>query len=242
MRLKELRSKDVAASLIEIFDRIYTHPLLRWSAFFRSALFTLIVTAFFVFEVRNSIIIRMIKSSDDSFLLAKIFAVTFVTNALLDYLSLFIVRPWLVWCGNRPAFALLSGTVLAMIVVSLGTIVRMFTLMYFFGVHMDSLHRQLVPKTTFNIEDPRYADLVRYFGFMNFSTVSALPASAVFAWLPLFALGILVIRAIVPLSWLVVKAQWALNEGDKHPLKAIGCVAAIVVFAVAAVLQKSLAA
>jgi hypothetical protein len=58
------------------------------------------------------------------------------------------------------------------------------------------------------------------------------PAVVVFVWLPLFALGILAVRALGPLSWIVAKAQWALKEGDKHPLKAIGCVAAVTVFAV----------
>jgi hypothetical protein len=46
----------------------------------------------------------------------------------------------------------------------------------------------------------------------------------------LFALGVLIVRSLTPLSWIVGRAQWALKEGKEHPLKAIGYVAAIVVF------------
>jgi hypothetical protein len=246
MRLKELRSKDVAASLIEIFDRIYTYPLLRWSAFFRSVLFTLIVTAVFVFEVRNSETIRRMTSSNELLFLAKIYALTSVTNALSDYLSLFMVRPWLAMCGNRPAFALLSGTVLAVIVVCLGTILRGQPSMdLLLEDHLNGVLRD-AKQSSDDVEEVKRVVLAAsqglLEGFFTFLAASALPALAVFAWLPLFALGILAIRAIAPLSWLVAKAQWALNEGDKHPLKAVGCVAAVIVFAIAAVLQRSLTA
>jgi hypothetical protein len=56
------------------------------------------------------------------------------------------------------------------------------------------------------------------------------PALAVFIWLPLFALGILIARLLTPLSWIVGRTQWFLKEGKEHPLKAIGYVAAVVVF------------
>jgi len=60
--------------------------------------------------------------------------------------------------------------------------------------------------------------------------IYAWPALAVFVWLPLFALGILIVRLLTPLSWIVGRAQWFLKEGKEHPLKAIGYVAAVVVF------------
>ena len=53
----------------------------------------------------------------------------------------------------------------------------------------------------------------------DFVELSSFPAMAVFVWLPLFALGILVARALTPLSSIVTRVQWALKEGDKHPLK-----------------------
>jgi hypothetical protein len=61
-------------------------------------------------------------------------------------------------------------------------------------------------------------------------SVTIMQAVIVFAWLPLFALGIVVCRLLTPLSWVVGRTQWFLKEGKEHPLKAIGYVAAVVVF------------
>jgi hypothetical protein len=36
MRWKDYKNEQVASALVEVFDRIYTYPLLRWRAFFRS--------------------------------------------------------------------------------------------------------------------------------------------------------------------------------------------------------------
>jgi hypothetical protein len=58
------------------------------------------------------------------------------------------------------------------------------------------------------------------------------PAAIVFAWLPLFALGIVTARLLTPLSWIVGRTKWFLKEGKEHPLKAIGYIAAVVVFLV----------
>jgi hypothetical protein len=51
-------------------------------------------------------------------------------------------------------------------------------------------------------------------------------ATAVFLWLPLLAFGILGVRALTPLLWMVGKAEWLLKDGEKHPLKVVGTVAA----------------
>jgi hypothetical protein len=47
---KEYDRTAVANSIIEIFDRIYTRPLFGWRAFKRSALFTLCMSAIFLYE------------------------------------------------------------------------------------------------------------------------------------------------------------------------------------------------
>ena len=48
--LKGYKNEQVASALVEVFDRIYTYPLLRWRAFFRSLLFTTVVSAIWIFE------------------------------------------------------------------------------------------------------------------------------------------------------------------------------------------------
>jgi hypothetical protein len=53
MKLKETDSKQVAAALVTVFDKIYTRPIFAWRAFFRSALFTLVVTIIYTYEYLN---------------------------------------------------------------------------------------------------------------------------------------------------------------------------------------------
>jgi hypothetical protein len=50
MSFKNYKNEQIASALVEVFDRIYTYPLLRWRAFFRSLLFTAVVSVVFVLE------------------------------------------------------------------------------------------------------------------------------------------------------------------------------------------------
>jgi hypothetical protein len=47
---REYDKSAVAAAVLEMFDRIYTRPLLSWRALFRSVVVTVGVTAIFVYE------------------------------------------------------------------------------------------------------------------------------------------------------------------------------------------------
>jgi len=247
MVLKDVEKKQVASALVEVFDRIYTYPLLRWTPLFRSLLFTFVMTTIFVFEMRDS---DLFEGGSD---LARVFVAIFLTNATSDYLSLFLVRPWLVRCGTKPIFALLSGTFLAGFVVYLGMAIRAGISIYLLPLTAIDIqeiqqHAEVFGFTPDVIEaiqkngypaDQVLAGAAYLLGLVIFTAMAALPAMAVFVWLPLFAVGILVVRLLSPLSWVVTKAQWALNEGNKHPLKAVGCVAAVAVFVVAAGWQTS---
>ena len=51
MTFKDYKNEQVASALVEVFDRIYTYPLLRWRAFFRSLLFTTVVSLIYVVEI-----------------------------------------------------------------------------------------------------------------------------------------------------------------------------------------------
>jgi hypothetical protein len=44
----------------------------------------------------------------------------------------------------------------------------------------------------------------------------------------------ILVRALSPLSWLVEKVQRFLVDGNKHPLRAIGCATAVLVFVIGA--------
>jgi hypothetical protein len=54
MVLKDVEKKQIASALVEVFDRVYTYPLLRWTPFFRSLLFTFAMTIVFLIQMRDS--------------------------------------------------------------------------------------------------------------------------------------------------------------------------------------------
>jgi hypothetical protein len=213
MRFKDYKDDQIASALVEVFDWIYTYPLLRWRAFFRSLLFTTVVSAIFLFEV-----IRPAVGSGcpQCPLWQAFFLLLF--NVFSDYLSLFAIRPLLIRSGTKPVIGLALGAVSGAAIVLAAHLLRTLYFMFsYYATHHDVVWR------------PTFAELMLS-AFTFPGLFFALPALAVFAWLPLFALGILVARLLTPLSWVVGNTQWALKEGKEHPLKAIGYVAAVVVF------------
>src|SRR6267378_2145216 len=61
------------------------------------------------------------------------------------------------------------------------------------------------------------------------------PAFLAHFWLLLFAFGAVGVRFLSSVFRLVKRAQWFLKQGDRHPLRAIGMAAAVLVFAGAAI-------
>jgi len=228
MRFKDYKHKQVtSASLVEVFDRIYTYPLLRWRAFFRSLLFTAVVSVVFVLEWTHL--------HDLSLMTIQIWW-PLLYNFFTDYLSLFVIRPLLIRSGTKPAIGLVLGTVSGAGIVVAANFLRILALLLLASL-------QGVPGNCFStghgvecFSSLSFAEIVRLSSLMPFAPLSyrfllwVWPALAVFVWLPLFALGIVVARLLTPLSWTVGRTQWFLKEGKEHPLKAIGYVAAIVVF------------
>jgi hypothetical protein len=218
MKLSKYRDEQVAAALVEVFDRLYTYPLMSLRAFLRSTCFTLIVTTIYLLEfsdIVSAIQMVILTRTNLIFIAVGVFySEMFVTNILTDYISLFAIRRSLVNYGSKPIFALSIGILLGAIIINVGTLLRsVFGYLAVIGPHFDWY--------------------LAYFEWLSHATVS-ISAMMVFAWLPLFAFGILMIRALAPFAWVVIHARWLLKDGKEHPLKAIGCVAAIFVFAIAA--------
>jgi hypothetical protein len=138
-------------------------------------------------------------------------------NIVSDYLSLFVIRPLLIRSGTKPVIGLVVGAVSGVAIVLAFNALRY--------VLMIVWENWIAPDIAIRRELLHY---VVPSGL--FAAAFAWPAMAVFAWLPLFALGILIARLLTPLSWIVGRTQGFLKEGKEHPLKAIGCVAAVVVF------------
>jgi hypothetical protein len=208
MRWKDYKNEQVASALVEVFDRIYTYPLLRWRAFFRSLLFTTVVTAIFLYELYRYGVLQ--PRAWGTLLLI------LLLNVFTDYLSLFAIRPLLIRSGTRPVIGLVRGAVSATAIV--------------LGAHCLRV-LALVLNGNVRIYPPSDFFIYLYIAVFEWPQLRwfILPALAVFVWLPLFALGIVIARLLTPLSWIVGRTQWFLKEGKEHPLKAIGYVAAVVV-------------
>jgi hypothetical protein len=223
MRLKDYKNEQVASALVEFLDRIYTYPLLRWRAFFRSFLFSTVVSVIWVFE--RSSIDRLFAQSrpgiynvGDQVTLLALAGLLF--NALSDYLALFVIRPLLIRSGTKPVIGLALGAVSGAVIVVVAHNLRAIV-MAIAWYEIANFFVRFIPFRDLPVLADYYWNV--YLDFV-------LPALAVFAWLPLLALGIVIVRLLTPLSKIVGGTQWILEGGKEHPLEAIGYVAAVVVF------------
>jgi hypothetical protein len=226
MKLKDYGKEQVASALVEVFDRIYARPLLSWRAFLRSLLFTTVVSVIYVFEAFGQEL-----SLSGPPLIFWVLLPAFLFNVFTDYLSLFVIRTLLTRSGTKAVTGLVLGALGGVAIVFVANALR--------GVALLLMNWNLVMSAYLGegVHDRTWSTLHKLgvaviWHAWNMGAQFIWPAIAVFTWLPLLALGILAIRALTPLSLIVAQAQWALKEGDKHPLKATGCVAAVAVFAV----------
>jgi hypothetical protein len=229
MSVRKYNESEVAAAIVEVFDRFYTQPLFHWRAFVRSTLFTLGVSAIFILEVPG--ILRRNGAGDITSV--QIFASAVLgttTNIVSDYISLFVIRSWLVRYGTKPIFALISSSCIGLIIVNLATVLRVLIVM---ALTVTQLTKTSIPVSNPQVETMLHQSANQILLPLAFS----LPAMLVFAWIPLLALGLLTIRSLNMASWALTKTQWIIKDGDKHPLTIVGIFAAILVFAFAGVSQ-----
>ena len=111
MRLKDYKNEQVASALVEVFDRIYTYPLLRWRAFFRSLLFTTVLSGIMLFEFVPHVCARLTRDSGCYVAFSIMIAPFLLLNFISDYLSLFVIRPVLIRSGTKPVTSLVLGAV-----------------------------------------------------------------------------------------------------------------------------------
>lgn len=138
-----------------------------------------------------------------------------------DYISLFVIRHWLDRLGHRLLTGLIGATLIGIVIVisTMGSCAMVECL--------------LAGCTTSQSWMAAKMNWWEYFDSRSF-----IVAFIVYAWLILFALGALMLRALNTLLGALRLAQWFHGRG--HPLRAIGYVAASVVFVVTAVSQGAL--
>jgi hypothetical protein len=227
VRVRNYETKTISGGVVQIFDRIYTYPLFAWQAFLRSALITLAFSVIYIYEFDVSL------EQDGVFFGGS----SFLANVASDYVSLFIIRKWLIAAAQRPIAALLLSSIVWLFVIALSAVLRVLGIAVaetFAGLEIS----RAILFTLIFLLPPIGDSLTRIFE-PEFLLV---PAMIVFAWLPLFGISLLIIRLINILTTTVGKMQWFLKGGQDHPLIAVGYVASVIVFVTAVALKFLLGA
>jgi hypothetical protein len=199
----------ITSAIVASFDQIYGRPLWSWYALGRSAICTIVIIAIYFFEI-----MQLVPFYDDRFPLSLFLSI------LSDYASLFVIRKVLVSSVARPVFSLVAGFVVAALIVLVSFIARSYAVS--------------VSELGLGLSGAILRDLKNWVFFPLYMLI---PAIAVFFWLPLYGVSILLLRAIGPVKWAVGKVLWLLKDGEKHPFDGIGYVAGAIVFVITAVWQ-----
>lgn len=212
--------KEIGSALVHIFDRLYTYPLLSWRAFGRCTLISTAITALSLIVVTIPILpyeLDYLLSKEHFAILA--FGIPF--TIICDYTSLFIVRRGLSAARSRPFFALVVGGLLPALLIFC-----LYTLRAVLEEIWDEYMRGMVlfePKLFFH-----YAWVYVAGGFRGDALFYS--ALIIHLWLPLFAVSVILVRLANWFLSATVWMQWFLARGERHPLEAVGFVAASIVF------------
>jgi hypothetical protein len=230
---KDHDSKLVAAALVETFDRIYSSPLLSKRAFIRSSVITLVMGGVFICESAwfRDLLHFFLSGAIPGWLFWPMLGATIVSlivNIVSDYGSLFLIRLWLTRAVGKPAATLLIAALIGTLIIVISFGLR-FALAGVWQMHAGPASRHVLATA----ED--FSPHMLWEAYLP--ALLFFPGIIVFAWLPLFAAGIVLLRMINPLLIAVRKAQWFFKDGKDHPLEAIGLIASVIVFALAVVWQ-----
>jgi hypothetical protein len=217
---------DLRFAIISTFDRLYSFPLLRIRAFIRSAIISSVVLF-----LHNWVVIYLIVKyhisfpfwGGDDFSLYDLLVpdksdvIFFVVIILADYVSLFVVRKYLNFAERNPFLTLFLSMIVGALVVT-GTFVLLTGAMAFATIGMTVQAIQFTER------------IMSYSNILQTIILTMLPAFVVHLWLPLFALGAMGVRLLYLVFRTVGWAQWFFKGDNRHPLRAIGRVAAGLVF------------
>jgi hypothetical protein len=217
------RQVDLRDAFRRVFDQIYTESLLSRRGFARSLV---ISSSIWLLVLLFGALRNIIHLGNDY----ERFAVKayFLTNISLlpqmilsDYISLFVVRRVLDVSGRRPiltlTLALLTGIFAVFVLAMLSVFAAQTLISEFLDYEVD----------TQALEELMLPGPVLWFIII---LGVAIPAMIVHLWIVLLVVGVLGFRFLHLIFKGIGYAQWFLKKGARHPFKAIGIVAAFVIF------------
>jgi hypothetical protein len=140
-----------------------------------------------------------------------------------DYISLFVVRKCLLAASRQPLLSLLLSVIGGTCVIILTYLLLLLTLTTFVKIYLD-----------FPMGFSQLVGIPLLFLKGKFLMIMT-PSIMVHFWLLLFGAGAVGVRVIGMIFRAVEGAQWFLKQGNRHPLRAIGMVAAALVFVISAI-------
>jgi hypothetical protein len=231
---KQYEYGKVADAFLEVFNHIYTPRLLSWRAFARSALFTFIMSAIFLFEAYRGVVpgIKVLHNTEVDptaghlTITQEIVAWTFAigTNIVSDYFSLFAVKGFLASKLTRYRVMPLIGALTGIAIVAL---------INFISIAADALYIAIPSPypATFAVRYMAAFMAILESTFSDPAWLSLLLAAfVVHLWLPLLSISMGVLRMLNYFRKAVGLTQWFLEDGSSHPFEGIGYVSSTIVF------------
>jgi hypothetical protein len=203
--------QGVAAAVLYVFDKFYTSPLLGWRALFRSAAISTAVTVVVSLQVSSAIFWFTIYGPLD---IRMGIVSQLITNICADYLALFFIRRWLILGGRRPLPALITAPLIGVLLVAVCYLVR--------DVGGFAL-QTLTFEWHYFVDD--FYQWSHFIANKSLRWSLLVPAFLVHVWLPLFALGVIIVKALNSVRMAGRFSQWFFVGGDAHPLRSIGYIA-----------------
>lgn len=209
----------VAAAILELFDKVYTRPLLAWRAFRRSALITTTVIVVGVFEITLPALSELVSLGSRIML-----SILFMTNIMSDYVALFVIRWLLITFRLRPVRALILGPLVGILLV---------LFMYAFFILLIPIMIFEILKLNFTMPPvPQVPD-----DRVSLAQIIIYSSLIVHLWLPFFSISVALTKMLTYVLLAAKRVQWFLKRGKDHPLEAIGFVAAPLAFFIAVGVQ-----
>lgn len=224
----------IRAAMLEAFDRIYSFPLLSWRSFFRSTIISTVSTAAYLLIFDLEWLIEA--PGLGKYVWAGSAA---VFNCVSDYISLFLVRRLLSRSWIKPSASVILAPLVGICAVLFLYYLRFVSMIVFATPWIaNRTFSELLAGFEYSISWLlwRLGELAAEQVVLHPHTVVIIPALIVHMWLPILGVGVLAVKALRGFTWAVGGTQWFLKDGNTHPYEAVGYVAAVVVFAVAAVM------
>jgi hypothetical protein len=233
IKRRPYKQLDIRSLIIDWFDRLYGYPLTSIKGFLRASLVTIVAWAgYLCFVAANTS-----PGPRVAFFTDQMFFITFpfVLGGWIvcDYISFILVRKYLAKAFDKLIPSLILAFLISIFVIYCSYVVIHWIAFIivpatYFGVGGSVIYSTLFRvHTLFRVS----WDVIRLFLAFPYAQFRMIePALWVHIWLLLFALGAVGSRLVYWAFQAIEGTQWLI--GDQHPVRAIGLVAAVLIFAV----------